>query len=71
MKEILRTNDPTLVAFAEALLKGEDIACFVLDVHISVLEGGIGILPRRVMVRQEDHFRARAILKDNDIELPD
>ena len=71
MKEILRTTDPTVVAFAEALLRGEDIDCFVFDVHISVLEGGIGILPRRMMVRQEDHFRARAILKDNDVELPE
>ena len=71
MKEILRTTDPTVVAFAEALLRGEDIDCFVFDVHISVLEGGIGILPRRMIVRQEDHFRARAILKDNDVELPE
>ena len=71
MKEILRTNDPTLVAFAEALLRGEDIDCFILDVHMSVLEGAIGILPRRIMVRQEDHFRARAILKDNDVDLPE
>ena len=71
MKEILRTTDPTVVAFAEALLRGEDIDRFVFDVHISVLEGGIGILPRRMMVRQEDHFRARAILKDNDVELPE
>jgi len=71
MKEILRTNDPTIVAFAEAILRGEDIACFVLDVHMSVLEGAIGVLPRRVMVRSEDLFRARAILRDNEIELPD
>lgn len=71
MKEILRTNDPTIVAFAEAILRGEGIACFVLDVHMSVLEGAIGVLPRRVMVRGEDLFRARAILRDNEIELPD
>lgn len=69
MKELLRTNDPTLIAFVEALLRGEDIDCFVLDVHMSVLEGAIGILPRRIMVRSEDMFRSRAILKDNDVEL--
>ncbi len=67
MKELLRTNDPTLVAFAKALLEGEDIDVFEMDVHMSVLEGSIGILPRRLMVRQEDHFRASAVLKDNDI----
>lgn len=68
MKEILRTNDPTVIAFATALLRGEDIECFVMDVHMSVLEGSIGILPRRVMVRREDAFRASAILRDNEIE---
>lgn len=71
MKELLRTNDPTVVAFAEALLRAEDIDCFALDVHMSVLEGSIGIMPRRLMVADRHHFRARAILRDNDIDLPD
>ena len=69
MKELLRTNDPTLIAFAQALLGGEDIACFEFDVHTSVLEGSIGILPRRLMVRTQDHFRASAVLRDNDISV--
>ncbi|MEL7152083.1 MAG: DUF2007 domain-containing protein [Pseudomonadota bacterium] len=67
MKELLRTNDPTAIAFAKALLEGEDIDCFEMDVHMSVLEGSIGILPRRLMVRDADHFRAKAVLKDNDL----
>ena len=67
MKELLRTNDITAIAFAKALLQGEGIDCFDLDVNMSVLEGGIGIFPRRLMVRQKDLFRARAILRDNDI----
>ncbi len=69
MKELLRTTDPTVIAFATALLEGEDIDCFQMDVHMSVLEGSIGILPRRLMVRDADHFRASAVLKDNDIPL--
>ncbi|MGB0497752.1 MAG: DUF2007 domain-containing protein [Rubricella sp.] len=68
MEELLRTNDPTQIAFVEALLRGEEIDAFVMDVHMSVLEGSIGILPRRVMVHRRDLFRARAILRDNDIE---
>ena len=67
MKELLRTNDPTLVAFVTALLRGEEIDCFPMDVHMSVLEGSIGILPRRIMVRDKDHFRASAVLRDNDV----
>ncbi|MGG7645154.1 DUF2007 domain-containing protein [Rhodovulum sp. YNF3179] len=71
MKELLRTNDPTIIAFATALLRGEDIDCFEMDVHMSVLEGSIGIMPRRLMVADRDAFQARAILRENDIELPE
>lgn len=67
MKEVLRTTDPTLIAFATHLLGGEGIATFPLDVHMSVLDGSLGILPQRLMVADRDHFRAAAILRDNDI----
>ncbi|MGR3639899.1 putative signal transducing protein [Alterinioella nitratireducens] len=69
MKELMRSTDPTLIAFATALLSGEDIEVFVLDVHMSVLEGSIGILPRRMMVRAQDHAAAERVLLDNDIPL--
>ncbi len=69
MKELLRTNDPTLVAYATALLEGEGIACFPMDVHMSVLEGSIGILPRRLMVREDDLNAARRAMRDNDIPI--
>ncbi|TNE68544.1 MAG: DUF2007 domain-containing protein [Rhodobacteraceae bacterium] len=69
MKQLLRTTDPTQIVYAKALLSGEDIDCFEMDVHMSVLEGSIGILPRRLMVRDEDLAQARRILKDNDFEL--
>lgn len=68
MKELLRTNDPTIIAFATALLNGEGIASFEMDVNMSVLEGSIGILPRRLMVREEDMTRAQRVLRDNDID---
>lgn len=69
MKELLRTTDPTLIPFATALLEGEDIDCFAMDVHMSALEGSIGILPRRLMVREKDLFVARAVLRDNGFEI--
>lgn len=68
MKELLRTNDPTLIAFATHLLTGEGIASFPLDVHMSVLDGNIGILPQRLMVADRDHFLASAVLRDNGLE---
>ena len=69
MKELIRTNDIALIAYVRALLEGEDIMPFELDVNMSVLEGSIGILPRRIMVADSDHFRARAVLTDAGVEL--
>jgi len=69
MKELLRTTDPTVIAYAQALLQGEGIATFEVDVHMSILDGSIGILPRRLMVRDEDLFLARVAMRDNDIDL--
>lgn len=69
MKELLRTTDPTIIAYATALLQGEGIDCFAMDVHMSVLEGSIGVLPRRLMVREQDLFMATVVMRDNEIEL--
>lgn len=69
MKELLRSNDPTIIAFATSILQGEGIDWFEMDVHMSVLEGSVGILPRRLMVRDQDLFMARAAMTDNNIEL--
>ena len=40
-----------------------------MDVHMSALEGGLGILPRRLMVSERDHFIAKAIMAD--LGIPD
>ena len=69
MKELLRTNDPTVIALATALLDTEDIACFEFDVNMSILDGSIGIVPRRVMVADRDLFMARAVMRDAEIEI--
>ncbi len=69
MKEITRSTDPTVIAFATALLRGEDIECFEFDVNISNLYGGIGIFPRRLMVRDEEYQAAAVVLRDNQIDV--
>jgi hypothetical protein len=69
MKELLRSTDPTIIAFASALLEGENIDCFQMDVNMSILEGGIGIFPRRLMVRTDDHEVALRVMQDSDIDL--
>lgn len=67
MRELLRTTDPVRLDRAATLLRGEGIESFTFDGHMSVLEGSLGILPRRLMVADRDHFLARAILRDNDL----
>ncbi|MBO9396544.1 DUF2007 domain-containing protein [Shimia sp. R9_1] len=69
MKELLRSTDPTIIAFATALLQGEGIDCFEMDVNMSILEGGIGIFPRRLMVRSADLQQAERVMRDNEIAL--
>ena len=69
MKELLRTNDPAAFAFATALLDAEDIDWFAFDVNMSVLEGSIGILPRRLMVLDRDLEAAEAVMRDGEIDL--
>ena len=71
MKELVRSNDPTIIAFAKALLRGEGIDCFEMDVNMSVLEGSIGVFPRRIMVADVDHAAAVRTLRDNGIDVDD
>jgi len=71
MKQLYRTTDMANMAFAKALLQGEDIDCFEMDVNMSVLEGSIGIFPRRLLVREEDYDAARRALLDNGFSLED
>jgi hypothetical protein len=64
LREIVRTNDPVLVSAIEALLNGANIPHVVLDRNMSVLEGSIGILPRRILVDDDYAVRARQLLAD-------
>ena len=64
MQTVLRTNDPVLLSFVDALLRGAGINHFVADAHISILEGSIGAFPRRVMVADDDVTEARRLIAD-------
>jgi hypothetical protein len=64
VREIVRTNDPVLITAIEALLAGAGIKFLVLDQNMSVLEGSIGMLPRRVMVAENSEQSARRVLQD-------
>ena len=67
MKELLRSNDPVLLSYVSALLEEADIGFIVADTNMSVLEGSIGALPRRVLVESMKITRARGILTEAGI----
>jgi hypothetical protein len=64
LRELVRTNNAVLISAIEALLDGAGIAHVVLDQNMSVLEGSIGILPRRLLVADEHVAAARKLLED-------
>ena len=64
MRELVRTNDIVLVSAVGALLDGANIHHLVLDQNMSVIEGSLGILPRRILVGDDDAMQARRIIKD-------
>ena len=64
MKELVRTNDPVLVSAVVALLDAAGIEHLVLDQNMSVLEGSIGILPRRLLVPDTVVRVAQGLLRD-------
>jgi hypothetical protein len=64
VRELLRSNEMVFLSWLDALLKSEDIEIFMLDGHMSVLEGSAGAILRRVMVADEDYDRAKRVLHD-------
>ncbi|ANK71573.1 DUF2007 domain-containing protein [Ensifer adhaerens] len=68
MKELIRTNDAVVLSFAESLMKDAGIASLIADQGMSILEGSLGLLPRRFLVAEEDADAARRILIDAGLE---
>ena len=64
MRELVRTNNVVLISAIEALLKSAAIAHMVVDQNMSVMEGSIGIFPRRILVDEDEVEAARRLLED-------
>ena len=64
MKELVRTNNPVLLSWIQALLRQEGIESFVFDSHMSVLEGSANASPRRLMVIDDDYDLARETMTE-------
>jgi hypothetical protein len=64
LRELVRTNDIVLVSAVGALLDGAHIHHLVLDQNMSIIEGSLGVLPRRILVHEDDNLEARQLLRD-------
>ncbi len=64
MKTLVKSNDPVLMGYVRSLLKGADIVHFDLDANMSIMEGSVGIIPRRVMVADDEIGSARTLLHE-------
>ena len=64
MHELVRSNDMVLMSFVQTLLDEVGIRHFVADENMSVLEGSIGVLAKRLMVDAHMVDRARQLLVD-------
>lgn len=64
MRELLRTNDPVKLSWLQALLTDAGIESIVLDTHMSIVEGSINAIPRRLCVLEEDLEPARRVLRN-------
>ena len=63
MRAILKTTDSVVISYAANLLSQEGIESIVFDAHASIMDGSVGILPRRLMVADEDFSRAQSLLR--------
>ena len=62
MRAVLKTLDPVVLDYAANLLSQEGIESVVFDTHASVMDGSMGMLPRRLMVLDQDFTRAQQLL---------
>ncbi|GAB4358959.1 MAG: DUF2007 domain-containing protein [Oricola sp.] len=68
MEELLRSNDPVTISFVETLMREAGIGVLVADQNMSVMDGSLGILPRRILVEGGRIGEARRIVRDAGLE---
>ncbi|MCR9257632.1 MAG: DUF2007 domain-containing protein [Alphaproteobacteria bacterium] len=71
MKTLIQSNDPVRLSWVTAYLADAGIEVVMFDLHTSVLEGSIGILPRRLVVHPDDYNQAKRLLIEAGDAMPD
>lgn len=63
MKEVARSNDPVRLSFLTALLADAGVTAIALDTHASIVQGSLGVIPRRLMVTDAEFDTAVTVLR--------
>jgi len=64
MIELIRSNDPVFLSWLQAMLGAEGIEVLVLDTHMSIVDGSISAIPRRVMVDETQYDLAKRLMEE-------
>lgn len=68
MIELLATNNIVTISYVESLLKDAEIDFLILDQNMSILEGSLGIIPKRIMVTEASLLSAKQLMQDAGLE---
>jgi hypothetical protein len=68
LKELFRSNDAVLLSFVQAILSDAGVVHQIADGYMSIMEGSLGVLPRRVLVAEDEWAQACRILKEADLD---
>lgn len=69
LRELIRSNDLVLLSWIKSVLDEANILNFIMDEHMSILEGSANAIPRRVMVSEKEHGQALKIIQDAKSDL--
>jgi hypothetical protein len=63
MRMVLKSNNPVVLSYAADILTQAGIESVVFDTHASIMDGSMAMVPRRLMVLDEEYDRAEALLR--------
>jgi len=68
LKELFRSNDAVLLSFVQAILTDAGVVHQIADGYMSIMEGSLGVLPRRMLVVEDEWAQACRILKEANLD---
>jgi len=63
MRMVLKSVNPVVLSYAADVLTQAGIEPVIFDTHASIMDGSMAMVPRRLMVLDEDHSRADTLLR--------